>query len=56
MRRGVSSDEYLNNALVNRKEWEIKGQRVVKEMANSIKAIESIQSIAFNIQRIRTDK
>jgi hypothetical protein len=42
--------------LVNRKEWEIKGQRVVKEMANSIKAIESIQSIAFNIQRIRTDK
>jgi 3'5'-cyclic nucleotide phosphodiesterase len=29
---GVSSDEYLNYALANRKEWEEKGQEVVEEM------------------------
>ena len=27
---GVSSDEYLNYALANRKEWELKGQQVVQ--------------------------
>ena len=27
---GVSSDEYLNYAVANRKEWEAKGQEVVK--------------------------
>ena len=29
---GVSSDEYLNYAVQNRREWEIKGQRIVEEM------------------------
>ena len=29
---GVSSDEYLNYALQNRKEWELRGQQVVAEM------------------------
>mmetsp|Transcript_14767 Transcript_14767/g.26491 ORF Transcript_14767/g.26491 Transcript_14767/m.26491 type:complete len:1228 (+) Transcript_14767:159-3842(+) len=29
---GVSSDEYLNYALSNRAEWEMKGEAVVKEM------------------------
>lgn len=28
---GVSSDEYLNYAVINRKEWEKKGRRMVKE-------------------------
>ena len=31
---GVSSDEYLNYALSNRKEWELQGQEVVAEMAS----------------------
>ena len=30
---GVSSDEYLNYAETNRKEWELRGQAVVEEMA-----------------------
>jgi len=29
---GVSSDEYLNYAEQNRKEWELRGQEVVAEM------------------------
>lgn len=29
---GVSSDEYLNYAMKNREEWELKGERVVAEM------------------------
>jgi len=29
---GVSSDEYLNYALKNREEWELKGKRIVAEM------------------------
>lgn len=34
---GVSSDEYLNYALENRHEWEIKGKLVVEEMAARLK-------------------
>jgi hypothetical protein len=30
---GVSSDEYLNYAVRNRKEWEERGREVVNEMA-----------------------
>ena len=33
---GVSSDEYLNYAMKNRKEWEAKGQEVVNEMIEKI--------------------
>ena len=29
---GISSDEYLNYAMKNRKEWEHRGQEVVAEM------------------------
>ena len=29
---GVWSDEYLNYALENRREWELKGKQVVEEM------------------------
>ena len=30
---GVSSDEYLNYAVKNRKEWELQGQEVVAQMS-----------------------
>mmetsp|Transcript_17324 Transcript_17324/g.37811 ORF Transcript_17324/g.37811 Transcript_17324/m.37811 type:complete len:1145 (-) Transcript_17324:167-3601(-) len=33
---GVSSDEFLNNALSNRREWEERGQEVVAEMMERI--------------------
>jgi hypothetical protein len=33
---GVSSGEYLNYAMANRKEWEAKGQEVVAEMMDTI--------------------
>ena len=32
---GVSSDEYLNYALENRREWSIKGEEVVAEFVRS---------------------
>ena len=32
---GVSSDEYLNFALKNRSEWEVKGQEIVSEMVEA---------------------
>ena len=35
---GVSSDEYLNYALNNRKQWEGSGRQVVEEMVESVKA------------------
>jgi hypothetical protein len=35
---GVSSDEYLNYALKNRKEWESRGQEVVAEMKEAVTA------------------
>ena len=34
---GVSSSEYLNYALMNRKEWELKGQAVVEEMVENFR-------------------
>jgi hypothetical protein len=34
---GVSSDECLNYAVENRKEWESKGQKVVEDMARRFK-------------------
>ena len=34
---GVSSDEYLNYAMKNRKEWELRGQEVVESMVEDVK-------------------
>jgi hypothetical protein len=34
---GKSSDEYLNYAATNRKEWELKGEEVVAEMVRKVK-------------------
>jgi len=36
---GVSSDEYLNYAMQNRKEWEARGTEVVEEMVEKVKMI-----------------
>ena len=36
---GVSSDEYLNYAQRNRKEWEAKGQEVVEQMVEKVKQL-----------------
>ena len=33
---GVSSDEYLNYAMKNREEWEVRGQEVVMEMVEAV--------------------
>jgi hypothetical protein len=33
---GVSSDEYLNYALKNRREWEVKGKAIVAEMVEAL--------------------
>lgn len=35
---GVASDEYLNYAMRNRKEWEDRGQEIVQEMAQRIQS------------------
>lgn len=35
---GVSSDEYLNYAIKNRKEWEVRGQEVVASMLEKVNA------------------
>ena len=34
---GVSSDEYLNYAEQNRREWEVKGETIVTQMVNDLK-------------------
>ena len=34
---GVSSDEYLNYAMANRKEWEIKGKQIVTQYLEDYK-------------------
>jgi len=33
---GVSSDEYLNYAMQNRQEWEVKGLQIVEEYQESL--------------------
>ncbi|KAG7365344.1 adenylate/guanylate cyclase [Nitzschia inconspicua] len=35
---GVSSDEYLNYAMSNRKEWEVKGKSIVEAMVESLRS------------------
>jgi hypothetical protein len=39
---GVSSDEYLNYALENRREWLEKGQEIVEKMVSSAKAKQTL--------------
>jgi len=39
---GVSSDEYLNYAVKNREEWEVKGKEIVEDMVRKVLADDSI--------------
>jgi len=39
---GVSSDEYLNYAVKNREEWEVKGKEIVEDMVKKVLADNSI--------------
>ena len=41
---GVSSDEYLNYALANRRKWEIEGQVIVEEMIERLAVEPSVAS------------
>jgi len=43
---GVSSDEYLNYALENRSEWEIKGEEIVKRMLEKAEQIYTPEVLA----------
>jgi hypothetical protein len=49
---GVSSDEYLNYAMQNRNEWKDRGQEIVLEMMEKVKAMEFT---ADSKSRERTD-
>ena len=33
---GVSSDEYLNYAMENRRQWEVFGEKIVRDMTDSV--------------------
>ena len=49
---GVSSDEYLNYAQQNRKEWELNGKKVVENMIQSIRmetATKSLPKVSSNV-------
>jgi hypothetical protein len=49
---GVSSDEYLNYATANRHEWEMKGIRIVEEMAEKYSSackVEDTDSIVADV-------
>ena len=43
---GVSSDEYLNYALINRKEWEQKGPQMVEQYLEKYKQIHEAEENA----------
>jgi hypothetical protein len=53
---GVSSDEYLNYAIKNRQEWELRGREVVDEMIELVnKKKESVSALqAQNLATIET--
>lgn len=36
---GVASDEYLNYAIQNRREWEVRGKEVVDEMVDKVNGV-----------------
>lgn len=42
---GVSSDEYLSYALVNRREWELKGEEMVRRMVEKYKSKKPLDTI-----------
>ncbi|KAG7374984.1 PAS domain containing protein [Nitzschia inconspicua] len=52
---GVSSDEYLSYALQNRKEWEERGEEMVKEMVRSARREELAQAKKSRHANAETD-
>jgi hypothetical protein len=48
---GICSDEYLNYALKNREEWELRGQEVVMEMVEAVVNAVSQRDIAVSINK-----
>jgi hypothetical protein len=42
---GVSSDEYLNYALQNRRQWEEQGESVIAEMINNAEQAERTNAV-----------
>lgn len=49
---GVSSDEYLSYAVQNRKEWEARGEGLVKEMSQAVKR----KSVARKMYKMNQDR
>lgn len=52
---GVSSDEYLNYALINRRKWEVEGEAITAEMVNRLKKEALVKprnkpALDFNLQ------
>lgn len=52
---GVASDEYLNYALKNRKEWDERGKEVVAEMVNAISTGDDGQGLNSNNTDVVSD-
>ena len=50
---GVSCDEYLNYAMANRKEWELKGKKIVKEYEKGFLQREKKEPAALPTVNIR---
>jgi hypothetical protein len=48
---GISSDEYLNYAQNNRKEWERRGQEVVDQMMKKIPTILVANPSAYRLSQ-----
>lgn len=53
---GVSSSEYLDYAMSNRKEWEEKGEQVVQEMIANVKMIERNAIKKHNLAKSSKEK
>jgi len=51
---GVSSDEYLNYAIKNRKEWEARGQEIVAEMVESVNSTKDGQMPKIDYAAVAT--
>lgn len=53
---GVSSDEYLNYAVANRREWEIKGKKIVEQyLADYDENADFIENAALGVSKPPSD-
>jgi hypothetical protein len=51
---GVSSDEYLNYAMENRREWEARGQEAIAEMVEVVHLANATSKVTVR-RRMSTD-